>query len=230
MMDSDDRKRLGAIGGLLVLVMVVGSGGFWWLDSRWQSPPSIFDAPVDDALGYLALDDFNSLSLEERMSYLTDFAQRFRGMQQEESASAAAFLAGLTGPTREQMRQNARVLAKDILMDGAEGYLSLPEAERAAFLDEWMSRWMKAGERFMLGEERGMTDEERLARVNEESREDVMRERHLDRIPKVTGENVSRFIDFWQTDIEIASTPREQGQIIRFLEDLRGHLIKPPGS
>ena len=57
-----------------------------------------------------------------------------------------------------------------------------------------------------------------------------MRERDLDRIPKVTGENVSRFIDFWQTDIEIASTPREQGQIIRFLEDLGGHLIKPPGS
>ena len=82
----------------------------------------------------------------------------------------------------------------------------------------------------MLGEERGMTDEERLARVNEESREDFQRRSEMERIPKVTGENVSRFIDFWQSDIEIASTPREQGQIIRFLEDIRGHLITPPGS
>ena len=79
------------------------------------------DSPVDDVLGYLAMEDFNDLPLEERMRYLGEFASRFRGFQQEESAATAAFLAGVTGDTREQMRQNARVLAKDVLLEGAEG-------------------------------------------------------------------------------------------------------------
>ena len=61
------------VGVLLVLIVV------WWLGSRWRPPPSIFDSPVDDVLGYLALDDFNSLSLEERMRYLAEFAGRFQG-------------------------------------------------------------------------------------------------------------------------------------------------------
>ena len=228
--DNEKVARILKVGGGVVLILAILAGGWWFWDARWQPPPSIFDSPVDDSLGYLALDDFNQLSLEDRMKYLQEFAQRFRGMQQSESATAAAFLAGLTGPTREQMRQNARILAKDILLDGAEGYLSLPEEEREKFLNEWISRWMRTGETFVMGEPRDMTDEERLERIQRRTQNDIERERSRDRIPQVDGENAMRFLEFWQSDIEVASTPREQGQIIRFLEDLRGHLIKPPGA
>lgn len=229
--DEDQVRRILGGAGAVLLLVVVGYGGWWWWESRWQPPPSIFDSPVDDALGYLALDDFNQLSLEDRMKYLTEFAQRFRGMEQSESASAASFLAGLTGPTREQMRQNVRILAKDILLDGAEGYLNLPEDERAKFLDEWLVRWTRTGETMMLGEERSLSDEERLERMQDRSRRDIERgPRGNGEVPEVDGENAMRFIEFWQSDVEVASTPREQGQIIRFLEDLRGHIIKPPGN
>ena len=228
--DEQKVRRIVGIVATIALAFAIGAGGWWWWDSRWQPPPSIFDSPVDDSLGYLALDDFNQLSLEERMQYLQEFAQRFRGMQQSESATAAAFLAGLTGPTREQMRQNARLLAKDIMLDGAEGYLALPEEERAEYLDEWITRWMRTGETFVMGEPRDMTDEERLERIQRRSRADAGRERNPDRMPTVDGENAMRFLEFWQSDIEVASTPREQGQIIRFMEDLRVHLIKPPGT
>ena len=228
MADQDQVRRTGVFGGIALILLVFVFGGFWWFSMRWQPPPSIFDSPVDDTLGYLAMDDFNQLSLEERMRYLTDFADRFRGLAQQESAGAAAFLAGLTGPTREQMRQNVRILAKDILLDGAEGYLSLPEDERASFLDEWIAEWMRRGERMALGEEREFSDEERLERMNERSRRDFMRDR--DDVPKMDGEDAVRFIDFWRSDVEVASTPREQGQILRFLEDLRGHLLKPPDA
>lgn len=230
MADQDQLRRAGLFGGLALLIALAIFGGVWWWSFRWQPPPSIFDSPVDDSLGYLAIDDFNQLSLEERMRYLTEFADRFRGLQQQESASAAAFLAGLTGPTREQMRQNVRILAKDILLDGAEGYLSIPEEERAAFLDEWLAEWMRKGERMALGEERDLNDEERIERINERSREDAMRERDPGRIPQMDGEDAVRFIDFWRSDVEVASTPREQGQILRFLEDLRGHILKPPDA
>ena len=230
MADRDSFRRAGAVGGIVLLVLVVVFGGIWWFSMRWQPPPSIFDSPVDDTLGYLAMDDFNQLSLEERIAYLTDFADRFRGLAQSESASAAAFMAGLTGPTREQMRQNVRILAKDILLDGAEGYLNLPEEERAAFLDEWLAEWMRRGERMALGEERSLSDEERVDRMNNRSRRDAMRDRENMDIPKMDGEDAVRFIDFWRSDVEVASTPREQGQILRFLEDLRGHLLKPPDA
>jgi hypothetical protein len=30
-----------------------------------------------------------------------------------------------------------------------------------------------------------------------------------------------RFLDFWASDVEKASTPVEQGQIVRFLGDVR---------
>ncbi len=212
------------VGVLLVLIVI------WWMGSRWRPPPSIFDSPVDDVLGYLALDDFNSLSLEERMRYLTEFAGRFQGFAQEESASAAAFLAGITGPTREQMRQNARILVKDVLLEGAEGYFAVSEADRGKFLDEWMAGWQRKAEEMIGQGGDARSDDERAAEIRADAREDMTRERDTDRIPDLDGKAAERFIGFWQSDVDSASTPREQGQIIRFLDDLRVHLAKPPGA
>ena len=228
--DPEAIRRTAMIGGSALALLVAVFAVIWWTSIRWQPPPSIFDSPVDDSLGYLAIDDFNQLSLEERMQFLADFADRFRGLEQQESATAAAFLAGLNGPMREQMRQNVRTLAKDILLDGAEGYLSTTEEERAAYLDDWMTRWMREAERLARGEERDLTDDERTGRIKDRSRGGILDERERIEIPQMDGEDAVRFLDYWQSDIEVASTPREQGQIIRFLEDLRGHILKPPGN
>jgi hypothetical protein len=73
---SGRERTVATVAGVLFLLSVLIM--VWWLGSRWRPPPSIFDSPVDDVLGYLALDDFNSLSLEERMRYLTDFAKGLR--------------------------------------------------------------------------------------------------------------------------------------------------------
>ncbi|MDE0890252.1 MAG: hypothetical protein OSA40_12440 [Phycisphaerales bacterium] len=219
------KASIATVAGVLFLLIMV-----WWLGSRWRPPPSIFDSPVDDVLGYLALDDFNSLSLEERMRYLTEFAGRFQGFAQDESASAAAFLAGITGPTREQMRQNARILVKDVLLEGAEGYFAVSEADRGKFLDDWMAGWQRKAEEMIGQGADGRSDEERAAEIRADAREDMTRERDADRIPGLDGRAAERFIGFWQSDVDSASTPREQGQIIRFLDDLRVHVSKPPGA
>lgn len=226
----DGRERRLAItagGGLLALILLF-AGGMWW-NAQWRPPPSIFDSPVDDVLGYLALDDFSAMSVEERMRYLGEFAVRFQGMAQEESASMAAFLAGLTGPTREQMRQNARTLAKDVLLDGAEGYFAAAAEDRGAYLDDWMAGWQRAAED-MMGRDSGKDDAERAEDIRADARRDMTRERDPGRMPGFDGRDAERFMGFWQSDIEVASTPREQGQIIRFLDDLRVHLAKPPGA
>ena len=225
---EENRKAAIGVGSALVACLVLGGGAYWWFEARWRPPPSIFDAPVDDVLGYLAMDDFSSLSLEERVRYLQEFASRFQGMQQEESAAAAAFLAGVTGPTRERLRENARTLAKDVLLDGAEGYFATPEADRAAYLDDWLANWQRRAEEAIRGDEaRELGNEERAAEIRADAQRDLERDRDPGDLPPLDTRATARFLGFWQSDIESASTPREQGQIIRFMEDLRGHLVVP---
>ena len=220
-LDGREKEVLIGTASTVVLVAVVWLGWIW-MASRWSPPPSIFDSPVDDVLGYLTMDDFNQLSVEERLSYLGQFASRFRGLEQEESASMAAFLAGVTGPTREQMRQNARTLAKDVLLEGAEGYFATPDDERGKYIDEWLAGWQRRAEEMVMGEPRDIDDQTRADRIRADAREDMMRDR--DRMPPLDNRMTSRFLGFWRSDIESASTPREQGQIIRFMEDIRVRL------
>ena len=75
-----------------------------------------------------------------------------------------------------------------------------------------------------LGNARAMDDEARAAEIKEDAREDMARERDPDDLPPLDTRVTARFLGFWSNDIEAASTPREQGQIIRFMEDLRVHL------
>lgn len=220
----EDRRREVVIGTSALALLLVATFGWAWLSSRWTPPPSIFDSPVDDVLGYLVTDDFNQLSVDERMRYLGEFASRFRGFEQEESAAAAAFLAGVTGPTREQMRQNARTLAKDVLLEGAEGYFATDEAERGRYIDDWLAGWQRRAEEMVMGEARPIDDGARADEIRADAREDMMRDRDGDRMPGIDDRTTSRFLGFWRSDIESASTPKEQGQIIRFMEDIRVHL------
>ena len=80
------------VSGLLV-ALLIGLLVWWAFFVRWQPPPSIFDSPVQDVLGYLAMDDFSQLPMEERIQFLIEFSDRFRGMEQSDSATMAAFLA-----------------------------------------------------------------------------------------------------------------------------------------
>jgi hypothetical protein len=128
------------------------------------------------------------------------------------------------------MRQNARILVKDVLLEGAEGYFAVSEADRGKFLDDWMAGWQRKAEEMIGQGADGRSDEERAAEIRADAREDMTRERDTDRIPGLDERAAQRFIGFWQSDVDSASTPREQGQIIRFLDDLRVHIAKPPGA
>ena len=220
----EERRR----GFVVVIAAVAAFGlaaGAWaWWSSRWQPPPSIFDTPVDDVLGYLAIDDFNRLPLEERVRFMIDFANRFRGLEQSESAVMAAFMAGLTGKAKEQLRQNARTLAKDILAEGAATYVNLPDKERGAFIDEWLVRWSKVGEEIAMGEPRQRSDEDRIEEFRREARRGQERQAERSIDISLTEVGAARFLDLWQSDIEKAATPREQGQITRFMVDVRKRL------
>ncbi len=216
--------------GLAVTAAVLGlAAGAWaWWSSQWKPPPSIFETPVDDVLGYLAIEDFNRLPLEERVRFMLDFASRFRGLEQSESAVMAAFMAGLTTKSKEQLRQNVRTLAKDVLSEGAETYVNLPPAERGAYIDRWLVRWSKVGEEIRDGSTSNRSDEERIEEFRRRAIERQQRGLAGDQGPlpelSLTEVSAGRFLDFWQSDIEKAATPREQGQITRFMVDVRKRL------
>ena len=220
----EDRRRGFVAAIAIVAAFGIAAGAWAWWSSRWRPPPSIFDTPVDDVLGYLAIDDFNRLPLEERVRFMIYFANRFRGVEQSESAVMAAFFAGLTVKAKEQLRQNARTLAKDILAEGASTYVNLPAKERGAFIDEWLVRWSKVGEEIAMGEPRQRSDEDRIEEFRREARRGQERqaERRVD--ISLTEVGAGRFIDLWQSDVEQAATPREQGQITRFMVDVRKRL------
>lgn len=218
-----DRRTLAIAGGLLAAIAILLAVLAWW-SSRWRPPPSIFDSPVDDVLGYLAIDDFNELPLEDRVEFMIDFANRFRGLEQSESAVMAAFMAGLTGDAREQMIQNARILAKDILAEGASTYVNLPDAEKDAFIDSWLVEWSKVGERIAFGEPRDRSDEERIEEFRGEARRGQERTAERNNDISLTEVGAGRFLDFWQSDVEKAASPREQAQITTFMVDVRKRL------
>ena len=223
---SERRKEFLSGLGVVLLCAAVAFFMWWWYVVRWQAPPSIFGSPVQNVLGYLAMDDFSQLPLEERVRFLMEFSDRFRDMEQSESATMAAFLAGISGPVRETATNNVRVLAKDILMDGASDYVNLPFSERSEFLDDWVVRWTKVGERMALGEEREKTDEERVSEMKSQAERDSTRELDESRIPDLTAVSAVRFMDFWAQDVESTASPREQGQIVVFMTDLRKHLSR----
>jgi len=220
--DRDRAVRILAAASLAALL--VGSG-WLWLSSRWKSPPSIFDSPVDNVLGYFTTPDFNRLTVEERVRYVQQFVGRFRGMSQQDSVVAAAFLAGVTGKVREQLTQNVRILAKDILAEGAQKFVNLPESERGAFIDKWVADWFRFAETTATGKESTRTDEEILTGARAEARRGEERQRERMKGKELSQRGADRFLGFWQSEVEQASSPREQGQISRFMDAVRTRML-----
>lgn len=224
----EHRRRLVAGAGMLVLAAMLAGAAYWWFQVRWKPPPSIFDTPVDSVLGYLATPDFNRLSMRERMAYIEQFAGRFRGMSQQDSVVAAAFLAGVTGKVRAQLAQNVRVLAKDILAEGAATYVNLPPGERGAFIDAWIVEWMRMAELLATGEPTKRTPEEIVAGAASEAKRNEASQSKRLAGRDLSERGANRFMDFWQAEVEPAASPREMGQITRFMDDMRQRLVLQP--
>jgi hypothetical protein len=163
--------------------------------------------------------------VDERVKYLQDFVGRFRGMSQQDSVVAAAFLAGVTGKVREQLTQNVRILAKDIMKEGAERYVNLPESERGPFIDKWVADWFRFAETTATGKASTRTDAEILAGAREEGRRGEERTRTRVGGKALDEKGADRFLGFWQSEVEPASSPREQAQISRFMDAVRTRMI-----
>lgn len=219
-----DRKRLSKIGGGLLVALLVCLA-LLWNASRLRPPPSIFDTPIDGTLSYLTMKDFSKLPLEERIRFMMELAERFRSLKPSESAAMAAFLAGVAGPARDQLRDNVKMIAKDVLADGAQNYMALAPDKRGAFLDEWIIKWQRKMEKVTTGKEDTKTDSERLEAMRDQGKRNEERQNRMTGGGNLSDRGANGFLGFWQGEIEGSSTPREQGQITKFLDDMRTRLV-----
>jgi hypothetical protein len=219
------QHRFARIGASLVLLAAVVTALMMLLGTT-RRPPSIFDSPVDDVLSFLAVEEFSALPLDERLQFMRDVFERFGAMNQSDSAVAAAFLAGLTGPAREQLRDNVRVLARDVLVEAADEYFSLQdEAARRAFLDGWLLQWARFASE-VTGRNEDASDQELLADMRRDASRD---NEHAIRNPIASTEsNAWLFMDYWHSEVESVSTPSEQSKILHFLPALREHMLRQP--
>jgi hypothetical protein len=222
---EEHRAQIVAWFAAALVVALLVSGSFWWFAGRWKAPPSIFDSPVDNVLGYFTTDDFNLLSVDERVKYVQQFISRFRGMNQQDSVVAAAFLSGVTGKVREQMTQNVRILAKDILIQGAATYVNLPIGERGAFIDKWVADWFRFAETTATGKESESTNEDIMTNAREEAKRGEERQRERMKGKSLSDKGADRFLGFWQSEVEPASSPKEQAQISRFMDAVRTRML-----
>lgn len=192
--------------------------------AHYRRPPSIFDAPVDNIFGYLSEDEFNALSVDERMGIIRDILARFSGMNQGDSAVASSFLAGLTGPAMERLANNARVLGKDVLLEGASAWSELTtESEQEAFIDQWVVKWVRFAEE-AAGRGGSQTDQQILERMTRQAKRDVERNQSID------ADMAQQVIDFWQQDIASVTKPKEQAQLYQFMPAIRDRLLNRTGK
>lgn len=205
---------------IIVVALAACAAAWRFFPHIHRKPPSIFDTPVDDVFGYLMRDDFNELSVEERMTFLQGVMQRFKKMSQSESVVASSFFAGLTGPASEKLMDNARKLGKDVLVQGAGEFLSKKtEAERSAFIDQWIIKWVRFGEE-SSGDKSGKSDGQILGEMSDQARQDA------GRVVEVTPKMAQQIMDFWERDVASVASPKEQSQIFQFLPAIRDHMLR----
>ena len=92
-------------------------------------------------------------------------------------------------------------------------------------LSGWMQEPLFLLNTQCAGKEEKKTDSERLDAMRDQGKRNEERQGRIVGGGSLTDKGASGFLDFWQGEIEGSSTPREQGQITKFLDDVRTRLV-----
>lgn len=130
------RHRRGSIAALVLLVGGAGAGA--WLQFRIQPPPDYENDRLDVLFEYTLLtDDFNRLSVEERLALLGQLIDRLKSMGSSDSLMLAMFASTIMGEMRAQLEENISRLAIDVADKFAVEYdPNVPEDEKEQYLED----------------------------------------------------------------------------------------------
>lgn len=122
-----------------VLVLVAGgAGALVWNEFRVAPPPDYESARLDVLFEYTLLtDDFNKLSVEDRLALIGQLIDRLKSMGSNDSLLLAMFASTIMGEMRAQLEENVSRLAIDVADKFAVDYdPNVPATEKEAYLED----------------------------------------------------------------------------------------------
>jgi hypothetical protein len=188
-----------------------------------RSQPDYSDDPLDELFDYTLLtDDFNNLSVEERMKLIGQLVQRLKGMSSEDSVLLAAFAGGIAGKAREQLMENASLLAIDVWDQYAKEYHHVPEEEREQYLEKTFVEFTRLMES-VAGQTSDKTDEERIAEVKEQAKREKDRMTSVNG-PKPPGAALGMVFNVMNGDVGGHASPQQRQRGGQMLRDMMRHF------
>lgn len=210
------------LGGAVALIGVLGGGAMAWSALRPIHAPDALRDPMRDVLGFALLsDDFNKLSIDERIRLVMDLATRLQSMGGGDSALLASFAAGIRGEARDRLERNVRTLGVDMMTNYAAKYAAVPDADRAAFIDATAVEWSKMMEQ-LTGQTREVDDGQRLREMKDQAERDAERAQRNTR--PMTADGATNFFQMMQEDIGAYADPNQRAQTARFFRDMTRQL------
>lgn len=213
-------QRLGAGVVAATMLALCVSGYLYW--ERHHKPNYALD-PIDDVAEFTFLrDDFNNLSIEERLKLIREFADRIRSASSSDSAMLASFAAGISGKAREQIAANASRLMLDMVDRSAIEYSSLTGEEREKFLEKSVLEWVRIRDQVAGQGER--TDKEIFAEIKKENEQrEKMRERMG---PEGSARMASGIMSFLNNNVAKHSNPIQQQRTLQMMADVNKHFSR----
>lgn len=128
-------KRMSAA---VLALLIGGAGAIAWSQLRIQPPPDYETARLDVLFEYTLLtDDFNRLSVEERLALIGQLIDRLKAMGTNDSLLLAMFASTIMGEMRAQLEENISRLAIDVADKFALEYdPNIPELEKQQYLED----------------------------------------------------------------------------------------------
>ncbi len=216
-------RRRAAWATASVLVLGGAAGAAWAL---WPASEPELDDPFTDDLNYTLLtDEFNKKSIEERLALIKQMVAKFKELDAGGSAMMAAFAAGIGKTAREQILENASRLAFDLFDKYARAYsqeaMNLPAEQRGKFLDQAYLDLVKTAEG-LAGDERDISDEERLARARRDANREVDRIRERD--PDDNADQAANELAFFRDNMMQHASAPQRTRMAQLMRDMTRHF------
>ncbi|MEZ6242511.1 MAG: hypothetical protein R3B57_05650 [Phycisphaerales bacterium] len=202
----------------ITLGVVLGASALTvFLALRPIPQPDYETGDMDDLFNYTLLtDEFNNLSVDERLALLAELRKRLGSMDSGQSVLLAAFAARIKGEMREQLMENVSRLGVDIVDEYAIDYnpAASPEDRREFLLHSFVDLHKKMDK--LEGRERDMTDEQRLQEGFDQAQRDLETLENA----QITGKQAGQLYGALYSTFGANASPQEQARTALFMRDM----------
>jgi len=216
------RRRI--VSGAILGAAIIGAGTIGYLQTRPTPRPDYETDPLNELFDYTLLtDEFNTLSVEERLELLGVLYRRMQGMSASDSVLLAAFAAQIEGDMREQLEENVARLMLDTADMLALEYQDLPsnatQAHRERALEDAFVEFVRLGGVF-----EGRPVEDSRQQILDEGREEAQQREAELAADSSSLREADWVFNTMQDGMQQFSTPQQRARVTRFMRDITRHL------